>query len=334
MTRMLADILRQPAELRACLARLRTSGPLRDATRLLAEASDLYVVGIGASYHACLAAASHLGPGARAAEASELLHQESFRPGSALLVLSRSGKSVEVLGVLSHARRHGVRVVAVTNDPRSPLGAGADVVIPLGVAKDHAVSIVTYTAVGLAAAAATGRPLPDLERSFDTLEAAIPDWRVQLEEWTPPEGAAYFLGRGAGFGTAQEARLLWEEAVKSPATALSTGGFRHGPQEIVRPGLLVGLVIDAERRRKEDLLLAHDLRGLGAELLLVGQGLGEGRGVFRLPDVDPAWQFLLDVVPFQLAGERAARVRGVDCDAFRLCSYVVEFEGGLLGAGL
>ena len=334
MTRMMADILRQPAELRACLSRLRTSGVLREAARLLAGASDLTVVGIGASYHASLAVASPLGPAARAADASELLHQESFRPGSVLLVLSRSGRSVEVVGVLEQARRHGARVVAVTNDPGSPLGAGADVVVPLGVARDHAVSVVTYTAVGLAAALATARPLGNLEKSIDALEEAIPGWRGQLEEWTPPEGAAYFLGRGAGFGTAQEARLLWEEAAKSPSTALSTGAFRHGPQEIVRPGLQVGLVIDGERRRQEDLHLARDLGSLGAELLLVGRGLDEGRGVFRLPEVDPAWQFLFEVVPFQLAAERAARVRGVDCDAFRLCSYVVEFEGGLLPAAL
>ncbi len=325
MTRMMADILRQPAELRSCLARLRKSA----ASNALAGASDVYVVGIGASYHAAVAAAS-LFEGARAADASELLHQASFRPGTVLLLLSRSGKSAEVLGVLKHARRLGVRVVAVTNAPESPLGAGADVVIPLGVGFDHAVSVVTYTALALAAAVATGRPLPDLERSFDGLEAALPAWRSRLDSWTPPAGAAYFLGRGAGFATAQEARLLWEEAAKSPATALTTGGFRHGPQEVVGPGLLAGLWIGGARRR-EDLLLAGDLRRLGADVLLVGQGLEEGEGGFRLPDVDPAWQFVLDAVPAQLAAERAARVRGVDCDTFRLCSYVVESEGGLLG---
>jgi hypothetical protein len=33
---------------------------------------------------------------------------------------------------------------------------------------------------------------------------------------------------------------------------------------------------------------------------------------------------LLDIIPAQLAAERLAGLAGVDCDSFRLCSYVVE----------
>ncbi len=336
MTRLMADILRQPAEWRGCLARLRDSAAVRDAGRLLAAASDVIVVGIGASGHAAQALGARFASAGRpvqVADASELLLQESFRPGAVCLLLSRSGKSVEIVGVAERARRRGATLIAVTNAPESPLGAAADVVIPLGVAYDHAVSVVTYSALalagGLAVSAALGAEVPDLGPALDALEAALPGWCGRLESWTPPEGPAYFLGRGTGFATAQEARLLWEEAAKSPATALTTGGFRHGPQEIVRPGMLAGIWIDP-RRRREDLLLAADLRRLGAQVLLVGQGLEDADGIFRLPEMDPAWQFLLEVVPAQLAAERAARARGADCDAFRLCSYVVESEGGLL----
>jgi len=54
-----------------------------------------------------------------------------------------------------------------------------------------------------------------------------------------------------------------------------------------------------------------------------------GELVFRLPGVPPEWQFLIDVIPAQLAAERLARLSGVDCDSFRLCSYIVEHEWGL-----
>ena len=37
------------------------------------------------------------------------------------------------------------------------------------------------------------------------------------------------------------------------------------------------------------------------------------------------------VLPVQLAAERLSRLSGVDCDSFRICSYVVEDEHGLLG---
>jgi hypothetical protein len=115
--------------------------------------------------------------------------------------------------------------------------------------------------------------------------------------------------------------------------ATDTGGFRHGPQEIVRKGFRTGIWIDAERMRVQDLELARDLTRLGSKVLLIGQGLEENADqcILRLPGVPPRWQFLIDVIPIQIAAERFAAVLGEDPDSFRLCSYIVEDEGGLSG---
>ena len=84
--------------------------------------------------------------------------------------------------------------------------------------------------------------------------------------------------------------------------------------------------------RDEDLAVARDLRELGASVMLIGQKLPEDAGdlVFQLPAVLAEWQFLIDIIPAQLVAERLSRLSGVDCDTFRLSSYVVEDEGGLL----
>jgi glutamine---fructose-6-phosphate transaminase (isomerizing) len=66
--------------------------------------------------------------------------------------------------------------------------------------------------------------------------------------------------------------------VKIPATAMSTSGFRHGPQEIVREGLRVCLWIDQVQMRDQDLSVAHDLRKLGASVMLVGENLPRDAG--------------------------------------------------------
>jgi len=50
----------------------------------------------------------------------------------------------------------------------------------------------------------------------------------------------------------------------------------------------------------------------------------------QLPAIPPEWQFLIDIIPAQLVAERLARLSGVDCDSFRLCSYIVEDDWGLL----
>ena len=84
--------------------------------------------------------------------------------------------------------------------------------------------------------------------------------------------------------------------------------------------------------REQDLAVARDLEQLGAKVMLAGQRLPKSHGAlrFELPDIPAEWQFLIDVIPAQLCAERLARRKGVDCDSFRICSYIVEGEYGLL----
>ena len=104
------------------------------------------------------------------------------------------------------------------------------------------------------------------------------------------------------------------------------------PQEIVGEGVRFGVWIDGALMREPDLAVARDLRKLGARVMLIGQKLPDDAGdlVFQLPAIPAEWQFLIDIIPAQLAAERLARLSGVDCDSFRLSSYIVEDQGGLL----
>jgi glutamine---fructose-6-phosphate transaminase (isomerizing) len=146
-------------------------------------------------------------------------------------------------------------------------------------------------------------------------------WQKQVGEtaWLVPDSVYYFLARGTSLGSSYEARLLWEEGVKSPATAMGTGGFRHGPQEIVIKNMRFGVWIDGRHMRDQDLAVARDLLPADAADL-----------VFSLPEISSAWQFLIDIIPVQLAAERLARISKVDCDSFRICPYIVEDDYGLL----
>jgi Rieske 2Fe-2S family protein len=346
---LLQDILRQPAELKRCLFGL--TGPsrpaLEEAAGLLRHAPRVQVVGIGSSWNAGMAVTSafqRTGSCAGLFDASELLHFGALPAGSVALVLSRSGRTVEIVRLLEKLRAAGSRIVAVTNAPDSPLGRAADVVVPLQIAYDHLVSVVMYSSLLLGglliAARSQGDPLEAvvdrLAAALDEAEASLDGWRDQIESsgWLSGDAPTYFLARGPSLASAHEARLLWEEAAKMPAVVVSTGGFRHGSQEAVFPGTRVALWLDPMGQREDDLQLAADLRAAGAQVLLMGAEVGERHGdcVARVPSTPPGWQPLLDVMPAQLAAERLARMRNQDCDRFRYCPYVVEEEGGL-GSG-
>ena len=347
-TMLFQDIRKQPEQLARSLSHMFGAGKpaLEAAAAVLRGAGPIVISGIGASWHAGMAMQAQLlgcGCSALLMDASELLHFAQVPHGASVVLLSRSGKSTEIAQLIEKCRSRSATIISITNQIDSPLAQGSHIVLDTSTDFDHAVSVSTYSAIAMAGALlaceATGHLAQSLHdellQALVAAAAAIPDWRATIEQsgWLGDgSGATYFLARGAGLASCHEARLLWEEASKMPATALTSGGFRHGPQEIVRAGFRAGIWIDADRMRSQDLDLARDLGRLSARVLLIGQGLEESDAdcVLRLPAIPSQWQFLIEIIPIQIAAERLAILRGEDPDSFRLCSYIVENEGGLI----
>jgi glucosamine--fructose-6-phosphate aminotransferase (isomerizing) len=274
-------------------------------------------------------------------DASELLHVAPLEEGSVLIVLSRSGKSVEIVKLMEKARRTGTKVIAVTNTPESPLAAAAAVVLKMEAAFDHLVSVTMYSALtlvgGLLAEESCGGVSAELAKGLDTALAEagkkMPRWREQIEAASWFDDVAlptYFLGRGGGLASCHETRLLWEEVAKSGASAMTTGGFRHGPQEMVLNGARVALWVDGRILRDADVALAGDLARRGVKVILIGAGISaDGVLALDVPTTPEGWQFLVDIMPGQLAAYWFSKLRGMDCDSFSICPYVITSEGGL-----
>jgi glucosamine--fructose-6-phosphate aminotransferase (isomerizing) len=346
MTHFLRDILRQPVELQRTLDFLMGAGrPALDAaTAAIRAARRVYLTGIGSSWHAALTAGPLFHMGGRpiyVQGSEELLHFAVIPPDSAIIVISRSGRSVEIVQLLAKVRGTGVTVIGITNSADGPLAKEAQISIVVPIELDHAISVNTYSTLaataGILASAVVGSwnstLATSLSRTFEKTASAIPAWQTQIADtpWLATNSVYYFLARGSSLGSCHEARLLWEEGVKSPATALGTGSFRHGPQEMVTKDKRFGVWIDGERLRAQDLAVARDLRRLGASVMLVGQDLPNDAAdlMFQLPPVPAAWQFLIDIIPAQLSAERLSRLSGVDCDSFRFSSFIVQDEYGL-----
>ena len=345
-TRLYQDILKQPAQLAASLSHMIGTGrpALQEAAALLRGTRPLVITGIGASWHAGMAMQAELLSRGRVGlliDASELLHSAEVPQNAIVVLLSRSGKSTEIVQLIDKCRASSATILSITNDPQSPLALGSDVVLNTHTDFDHAVSVTTYSAIALAGVLlvreANGSSIQsvqdELSQPLVDSAKAIPEWRriIEASGWLGDSGFTYFLARGASLASCHESRLLWEEAAKRPATALTSGGFRHGPQEIVRDGMRAGIWLDADQMRVQDMDLARDLRSLGARVLLVGQRVDENAAdcILQLPVIPARWQFLIDIIPIQIAAERLAVLLRENPDSFRLCSYIVEDEGGL-----
>lgn len=156
------------------------------------------------------------------------------------VVISQSGKSPDLLRNAEAARAAGARVVALVNVEDSPLADMADTVIPLRAGPEHSVAatksyLATLSAiVHLVAHWAHYTPL--LTALYETPEAMR---RAFEQDWTPlVDGLRgthdlFVLGRGFGYGAAQEMALKFKETCGLHAESFSSAEVKHGPMALV-----------------------------------------------------------------------------------------------------
>src|SRR5713101_5140786 len=237
MTHFLRDILRQPVDLQRTLDYLSGAerSALEAAVAAVRSARHVYLTGIGSSWHAGLNVSALFQLAARPVymvDAAELVQFAAIPPESVMIVISRSGRSVEIVQLLAKARDSGATVIGITNAAEGTLAREAQIAMVVPVELDHAISVNTYTTLTLAAGVLAasvvgsfdGSLVDSLLQSFAAVGDELAAWQEQIENsaWLAPRSTAYFLARGSSLGSAYEARLMWEEGVKSPATAMGT----------------------------------------------------------------------------------------------------------------
>jgi glucosamine--fructose-6-phosphate aminotransferase (isomerizing) len=242
--------------------------------------------------------------------------------GALFLAISQSGRSPDLLACAEMAREGGALVVALVNDEASPLATLAELCLPLHAGAERSVAATKSYLAALAALlqitahwAEQAALMAALERLPGWLAAALEqDWNAALE---PLAAASDLLvvGRGLGFGIAQEAALKLKETAALHAEAFSAAEILHGPLEIVREGYPVLAFSQEDATRDSVRSLVGQLRDKGASVLVAEEG---EPAVGRLPvpsGMDPACALLAMIESFYVLANALAIRRGRNPDA-------------------
>ena len=319
------ELAGQPRALRRLIAAY-SSPAGRSRLESLPATPPQLLLGMGASYHAALVAARHWrqrGLVVQACEATEALWGETDLLSQAghVIYISQSGASAEVAPVLDHLSP-GVPVTALTNDEDSTLARRAQTVLPLLAGDEQTVATKTFTN-SLAALWLLGQQwtkgigpadLASLERVADRLASLVEQAPGLGKRWIEHLASAQsfaVIGAGLQAVSARHAAMIIMEWLKVPAVSASVGAFRHGPIEIMQPGLGVVVFAAAGPAYESSCRLAAEIQGYGANVLLVEAGHT------RLPPepmpgighIEQALTPILDVVPVQIFVETLARER-------------------------
>jgi glucosamine--fructose-6-phosphate aminotransferase (isomerizing) len=352
-TPLLENILNQPNALREIGKYQFGEGyhALREAAQLLRGKKRILLTGMGGSHCAC--APFYYGLAGRgypvtSVETSEFLY---FLPhladsDTAVVLVSRSGESVEVVRLIPKLKASGAAVLGVVNVPDSTVAAEASHKILMNSPADQLVAIQTYIATlvvfALLEAAIFGeldQAKSDLEKAADLLAGLVPECITASEQWTEflqGDHPLYLLGRGSALGTVSEGVLLMHETAKSPAVGMSAAQFRHGPVEVT-DSRFRGIVIGTQPATAQlDAALVDDLSRMGGQIRWIGPEVDGANltPLMRWPaDIPARFAAVFETVPLQMAAYRKAELHGITPGSFRWAPAVTTSEAGFAFGG-
>jgi fructoselysine-6-P-deglycase FrlB-like protein len=183
------------------------------------------------------------------------------RDYDAVVLITRSGTTTEVIEVMDDLLQRGVPHVAIVATAGTPVAERAQACVLLDFADEQSVVQTRFATAALAL----------LRLSVgDDLAGAIADaraiLRVPREDLFPASltqvEQVTFLGRGWSVGLANEAGLKLRESVQFWTEAYPAMEYRHGPISVAAPGRAVWSLDELPEG------LAESVTGTGAELVV------------------------------------------------------------------
>jgi glucosamine--fructose-6-phosphate aminotransferase (isomerizing) len=248
--------------------------------------------------------------------------------GALVLAVSQSGQSPDIVEVITEGKRQGCPTLAITNAPNSPLALASEYHLYIHAGPEKAVAASKSYTASLSALALLSTALGEDTDRLAQLQVVpgvieqtlmgLRDVISRVERYRYMAHCAV-IGRGYNYSTAFEVALKIKELTRTVTEPYSSADFRHGPVAMVRDGFPVVLVAPRGAAFDDVRMLTMDVRGLGAELLIISDDaelLSQAHLAMPLPSGLPEWLTpIIAVLPGQLFAMALAEAKGLDPDS-------------------
>lgn len=341
---MLKEIHEQPVVAGELLHLLDASPDVNPIIEKISQARNVYLIGCGTSYHACLAGSVYFSRIARRVTIPVLAPQfiaqyaPAVGPRDVGIFVSQSGETKDVLNAIEAGKQRGMGIFSLVNvvgstmtriSERSlPLACGYEISVPATKTFTNQVLSFLYLAYRLAGLdTASLAVIPDL--MVKTLEAVSPQVQAlepDFHRWND----FYCLGYGLTFPIALEGALKLKEITYSHCEGMLSTEFKHGPLSAVLDGYPIVFVAG-----REDVPLIvsgiNEVTCRGALAIAIGEADprldANAQKVVVMPDSgDSNIAALLSVLPLQLLSYHLSIARGFDPDFPRNLSKTLTVD--------
>jgi glutamine---fructose-6-phosphate transaminase (isomerizing) len=321
----------------------------------LAEVRRIVIVACGTSYHAGLVGRYAIEEWARLPVEMDIASEYRYRnpvvgPEDLVIGISQSGETADTLAAMRLARKHGAKVLAVTNILGSQATRDADGVLytraglEIGVAatKTFVAQVAVMYLLGLKLAELRGtfsprelkRLISDLKaipHKIETLLASTEQEMRQIARRCYEREFFLYLGRHIGLPVCLEGALKLKEISYIPTDAYAAGEMKHGPIALLDQSTPVICVATDSPILDKILSNAEEVKARGAEVIAIAtEGTDRvaqvaDRTVY-VPRTDWILQPILAVIPLQVLAYHIARLRDLNVDQPRNLAKTVTVE--------
>lgn len=235
------------------------------------------------------------------------------------LAISQSGRSPDLLAAARAARDSGGIVVALVNDPHSPLAEIASIIVPLGAGLEKSAAATKSFITSLSAIAqlvALWSRDAAMEQGLSQLPSLLAqawqeDWSACRDKLRTADHL-YTISRGLHLAIAQEAAHKLKETCMIHAEAFSSAEVLHGPNELVGENFPVLLFRSDDATDVSIEEAARRLSAQGAAVIIAGGGDPDALHLPRAPH--PALAPIIQIQAFYRMANALACDRGHNPD--------------------
>ena len=340
---MLKEIHEQPQVARELLHLLESDESVDTILASIKTARNVYFLGCGTSYHACLAGAVYFAQLAHRAVipvvSTQFIPQylPAIGPEDVGVFVSQSGETKDVLNALYAAQKAGMTCYGMANVIGStltrvtidwlPLCCGYEISVPATKTFTNQIITFLYMAYRLA-----GKDVHELDNIPELMEQTISLTTPQTEALTPSINKwndLYCLGYGATYPIALEGALKLKEVTYAHCEGMLSTEFKHGPLSAVTKDFPILFAAGPE---DVPLIVSglNEVTCRGGRAIAIGEPDERLRtnasDVITLPKSSPAVNSLLSVIPLQLLSYFMTVARGYDPDFPRNLSKTLTVD--------
>jgi glucosamine--fructose-6-phosphate aminotransferase (isomerizing) len=340
---MLKEIHEQSQVAREVLHMLDGSPDLPGVLEKMRTARNLYFIGCGTSFHACLAGSVYFAKIAGRTAIPVLAPQ--FIPQYSLSVnyedlgmfVSQSGETKDVLNALQVAESRGMTAFGLANVIGStltkttatclPLCCGYEISVPATKTFTNQVVTFLYLAYRLA-----GRNTDELTRIPELMDKTLEIVAPKVEAVAPTINKwndLYCLGYGATYPMALEGALKLKEITYAHCEGMLSTEFKHGPLSAVTQDYPILFAAGPE---DVPLIVSgiNEVTCRGARAIAIGEEdprlRANATDLIVLPKSTPEISSLLGILPLQLLSYHMSVARGFDPDFPRNLSKTLTVD--------